>query len=251
MYRMISFRIGCSTHHLEDKDLMTVADWIATTGKYVFVVKEVGTAEGHHIHSVSTFGKTPSTFRQQFVAEFPQHKGSRGLYSVKPEKIEYCEEWLVQEKNFSGNDEIDKTLRYLCKGKSKGVLPQVFKNSLISEDDVEGYHQAYWRIRENYIGESGPAKKALKETKKALTFVQSIAEKLITSRDDWEALALGHHAKKIVFAAVMDGLGVKGKALDALVVRRLCYGVFNIVSPKAMKEHLWSEVFPTDYRYDV
>lgn len=243
---MISFRLGCSTHHLEDEALQEVAKWIATTGKMVFTVKEISMKEGHHIHSVSQFGRTPSTFRQQFIDKFPQYKGKdkRGIYSVKPEKIAQ-----EQPEDYYSETELDKTLRYLCKGANKGTLPIIFQNTLLSEEQVRGYHMAFWQINEKITNRETPQKEAIKKREKPLTFVQEIAQKIMEKNDkEWD---YDHHTKVVVFNQVMTSLGVKGKTLDAIIVRRLCYGVMNIIAPQAMKQHMWSQVFPDSYEYDT
>lgn len=242
---MISFRLGCSTHHLEDEALQEVAKWIATTGKMVFIVKEISIREGHHIHSLSQFARTPSTFRQQFIDKFEQYKGrdKRGIYSVKPEKLAQ-----EQPEDPYGEHDVDKALRYLCKGEKKGTLPIIFQNTLISEEKVREYHMAYWQINERLTTKETPQKEAIKKREKALTFVQEIAQKILQNNDkEWD---YDHHTKTVVFNHVMTGLGVKGKTLDAIIVRRLCYGVMNIIAPAAMKQHMWSQVFPDSYEYD-
>lgn len=234
---MISFRLGCSTHHLEDVALQEVAKWISTTGK-VLVVKEISDKDGHHIHSLSKFSETVSTFRQQFLKKYDkEYKGKKGIYSVKGDKLEQ-------------QSEIDSALRYLCKGKDENTLPVIFENTLITEEEVIGYHKAYWKINAELRKSDSPQKQAVKQNRgNSLTFVQEVAREILKVPDKkWD---YDHHTKTVVFNQVMTMLGVKGKVLDAIIVRRLCYGVLNIIAPCAMKQHMWSQVFPDSYEYDT
>lgn len=242
---MISFRLGCSTHKIEDEQFQEVANWITTIGNRAIVVKEVSIKDGHHVHGLVEFSQTPSTFRQQFIAKYNVYKGKKGIYSVKPEKI------TITEFNELSDDDFNKALRYLCKGENDSTLPVVFKNNLLTQSQIIMYHDAYWEINRKISHEEGrsPETAALKKREKALTFVQEVAQKILSKGEkDW---GIDHRTKTVVFNQVMTGLGVKGKTLDAIIVRRLCYGVLNIIAPSAMKEHMWSQVFPNEYEYDT
>lgn len=242
---MISFRLGCSTHHIEDEQLKDVAKWITTIGKKVIVVKEISIKDGHHIHALAEFPQTPSTFRQVFLKQFKEYKNKKGIYSVKPKKID------VLPVEFSADNCFNRALRYLCKGENDSTLPVVFENTFLTQEQIIQYHDAYWQINHQISSEEGksPEVSAIKKREKALTFVQEIAQKILSKGDkDW---GYDHHTKTVVFNQVMTGLGVKGKTLDAIIVRRLCYGVMNIIAPAAMKEQMWSQVFPNEYEYDT
>lgn len=138
----------------------------------------------------------------------------------------------------------DDNLQYLCKGKSINEMPNVLLNNIISEEEIIRYHQVYWEIR----------MKARSARPKAQTFLEMCIEEaekpeyqVKWKNNDFEYIT--NYQKRAMFMLVTGMLGKQKKILDAMIIRRLCNGVFNVIMPtKYRDDMLFNQVYPDNIR---
>jgi hypothetical protein len=141
----------------------------------------------------------------------------------------------------------DDNIQYLCKGKSKEFLPEVVINNFLNNEDIQSYHNKYWEIRNS--------NRPPKQYKEKVSFLEECIE--MAKSDEWSAKwesdreYITPYMKRQMFSLVTKMLGSKKKILDALIVRRLCNGVFNVILPyKFRDESFFNEVYPISSQGD-
>lgn len=204
----------------ERGDCEAVIEWVRTQTNRYLCCYEVATRG--HSHIVFQYSLTESTFRQKLVKKFSYLKeGSRNEYYA-----------------LSTKDDLEANERYVCKGNSKDEMPDIIGKSFQYTDElIEQRHKEYWKINDE-IKKGDTVKQAREKTE---TFVQYIVKELTVARNDFSYSNIVD--KKTVFECVMRCLGKKGKVLDTIIVRRLVYGVFNIIDPKGTAEAVYNQVF--------
>lgn len=237
MNSIIQVIIGCPRNSILNEDtegragLRTMAVWLHTqsvSGR-CFAVKEVSRTTGkHHIHVLLDIGGGIENFRKKIKEKFPFLK--RGTYAICPEKG----------KPIYDKDAIAKLVRYLCKGASSGTLPEIWIREKF-EFDVQKEHEEYWRENMRLRNQEAqivpmPVKKVQKPG-----IVEMVANELA---DNENCLTLTVDCRRIVFNAVMRKLGHLKRILDPMIVRRLCYGVHNLLNHEELRDDIWSQVYP-------
>lgn len=200
-------------------DCIKIIDWLRTqTNKYLCCYE---VASRGHSHMVFQYSLTESTFRQKLLKQFSYLKeGSRNEFYA-----------------LSNKDDLEANERYVCKGDSKDDEPDIIGKSYHYTDElIEQRHKEYWKINEQLNKDNLVKAKVNTET-----FVQYVVKELTITRKDFSFNNLVD--KKLVFECVMKCLGKKGKVLDTIIVRRLVYGVFNIIDPKGTAEAVYNQVF--------
>lgn len=142
-----------------------------------------------------------------------------------------------------------KNLCYICKGKDKDTLPIVIINNLLTTEDIEKYHRWYWeentRLKEA-TGASRPKKKP--------SFLENCIKEAQTDKykEAWTESGFEYitqRQKRVMFSLVTFMLGEHRKILDAMIIRRLCNGVFNVILPlKYRDDQLYEQVYGDSIR---
>jgi len=214
----------------EDDDLLNkVVLWVRSNAKCILAVKEISKEGKKHIHVMSEFSKTVSTFGQRLTKEFPNLKGN-GSHSTKEFKESY-----------------DQNLRYLSKG-TKDNSPVVLFTTL-ELNEIEDAHKRFWIEQQKWLTEHGvkPEDKTKKERQP--NFIEKVLIKIPEPlKLSYVALQAGYkssdYEKSLLEQdrhAIMDiciaCLGKYAKTCDDLIVTRLINGVFlKIVTDYGNKE---------------
>lgn len=217
----LSFRIGCSTSNFSDDWFMKVLYHVARKGP-VYAVKEVSQKSGHHIHVLVETDMVKKSFSQFMKNKYPEL--NKGNWSVKNEPQK--------------GDALEKAKCYLSKGekptsvedreswdadrgplwKVEKHLPTVFMNTLGVE--VEKYYDKYW--------ETFSEKEALNVPVVVIpTFVQRVYMDLEAQQHNWD---MDDENQEKVLRYVLKCLGEKGKSFDDTIIRRLLYGIWNLLN---------------------
>lgn len=218
----LSFRIGCSTTTFSDEWFTRLLYYVARHQKVtgIYAVKEVSRKSGHHIHVLAETDMRKATFSQYMKNKFPEL--NKGNWSVKSEP--------------QVGDDLEKAKCYLSKGEkptsdwdieiSDGEdrpiirhLPNVLLNTL--GVDVEEYYDKYWDTFAQNERMTVPIPTRVK------TFVERVADEIEMQQTSWNCDLYEDRLK--VYQYLMKCLGEKGKSFDALIVRRLCNGIWNIL----------------------
>lgn len=145
----------------------------------------------------------------------------------------------------------EKNLKYLCKGKEDGILPIVYLNNLLTDDEIRAYHEAFWETRREWIkANKSPSPKVKQKTFLELCIEESAKEEYAEKwKGDFEYIT--NYQKRAMFMLVTSMLGSKRKILDAMIIRRLCNGVFNVIMPlKYRDDMLFESVYPDNIRLE-
>lgn len=110
-----------------DQDFAVVKTWVETRGYAGFAVRELVDGGNEHWHWLLTTDEKISVVRTSFNRACPTLKGN-GAYSLSVVK------------------DVDKYERYMAKGDSEGVAPEVcWRYGLrYSDEKLEELHEAYW-----------------------------------------------------------------------------------------------------------
>ena len=179
-----------------------------------------------HTHTVIFHKITAKDFRTRVKKNFPVHKGNCSFQVIDDIKDPYAMEC------------------YVCKGKAKGLLPNIITTNL-TEEEIKERHFAYWKKNEEL--KTQPKKK---KREKVLTWSQLTAQQFREVHKD-KILKNCSVDKYFVFSFVVDKLGESVKALDAIIIRRLTLGVMNSLvegdQREKFKKDLFSQAFPESY----
>lgn len=141
-----------------------------------------------------------------------------------------------------------KNLLYLCKGKSQTDLPVVVINNLLTEEQIKEYHAEYWETNKKL-------KEGSVKPKKKITFLECCIKEACKPdyKTIWESgfEYITNHQKRAMFSLVTRMLGEQRKILDAMIIRRLCNGVFNVILPfKYRDDMLFDQVYGDNTRLE-
>lgn len=144
----------------------------------------------------------------------------------------------------------EKNLTYLCKGKALGILPIVYLNNLLTPEQILYYHELYWQTQLEWIKEHAKKPKIKQKTFLELCIDESAKEEYAEKwKGDFEYIT--NYQKRAMFMLVTSMLGSKRKILDAMIIRRLCNGVFNVIMPlKYRDDMLFESVYPDNVRLE-
>jgi len=203
----------------DDVVLNSVILWIRSNAKCILAVQEISKEGKKHIHVMSEYGKTISTFGQKLLKEFPQLKGNQ-CHSTKEFKESY-----------------DHNLRYLCKGEMSGKKNpvRVLFHSL-SETVIEDAHERFWDEQKKWLTEKG-VKPEDKKKKRQPNFIEKVMLELpvgvasaysalqaLYKPSDFEIEDLVK-TKKLIIDTCLQCLGQYAKVCDDNIITRLINGV--------------------------
>lgn len=218
----LSFRIGCSTTTFSDEWFTRLLYYVARHQKVtgIYAVKEVSRKSGHHIHVLAETDMRKATFSQYMKNKFPEL--NKGNWSVKSEPqvgedLEKAKCYLSKGEKPTSDWDIE-----LSDGEERPMikhLPNVLLNTL--GVDVEEYYDKYWDTFTQNERMTVPIPTQVK------TFVQRVAIEIELLQQSWNYENREDRLK--VYYHLMKNLGEKGKAFDAIVVRRLMNGIWNIL----------------------
>jgi len=203
--------------HDDDVVLNSVTIWCRSHAKVYISVQEVSKSDGKHIHVILDTNKTISTFRQNFLKEFPNLKGNQS-YSLALFK-----------------EDLDHNIRYACKG-TKEQLPNVLYSS-ITQDDIIDAHKRFWEENKKFLIEKGVDPEKSEKKKRDPPFKEKVVTQLPTgvaaaysalqaiyNPTDYEKAEL-QKCKKIIIHTTIRCLGQFGKDCDDGILTKQINGV--------------------------
>lgn len=235
--QMIQVRVGNSdaiVPHLE----LCAQVIVKESRKDYLAVRETGKRnEKPHIHVFIWMDGKIQAFRKRLKKALPFL--DRGNYSIIPN---------VDDQPVIPNvQEMWKT--YACKGEKRGSMPNVLYNTMLTQENIVERHYKYWDLKDSQVVSEPdnreivvPMVLAPKRVKKP-SVVDQVADHLMDNNPE-KKWTMSYDDRKIVFNEVMRRLGRLGKTLDATIVRRMCYGVHNIISHQELCDDIWSQIYP-------
>ena len=218
--------------------LSPVVQWCSqnsSTGK-CYAVKEISKEGKHHVHILIHINTSIETFRKKLKTKFEFLK--RGTYGISPEKG----------KTFPTSDGVEKLKRYCSKGKDRNTLPEVLVNESFV-DDIEKYHSDYWNqqpVQSEQVTTSITCPFPEVKRYRVPTVVERVYVQLL---EDERCMYLTNESKKIVLIEVCKHLGMLKKTLDHTIVKRICYGVHNLLSPQDVQDEMMRLIYPELVNY--
>jgi len=179
--QMSSLRVCLRT----DGEFEQVKAWVDKHGIGGFAVREGQDSENEHEHWLLFWGnKTLKAVRSLFTREVPDLKGN-GKYSM------------------SEVEDLDKYVRYMCKGKADYIKPVVvWRNTMTYTDDViDENHKAYWE--EN---------KKLKRKRVSGSTVDAVIDICKERQIDW-------NDRREIARVYIRMLGERGKPINLFALR--------------------------------
>lgn len=237
--QMIQVRVGNSEAIVEHLQLCAQVIVKESRGDYL-AVRETGKRnEKPHIHVFIWLDGKIQALRKRLKKALPFL--NRGNYSIIPNVDDQPVLPDVQ----------DMWKTYACKGDRRGVLPNVLFNTMLTEDEIVERHTKYWDLQDSrkraLDDDSGVVAEVVPMVEpkrvKAPSIVDQVADYLMDNYSD-KVWTMGKDDRRLVFNEVMRRLGRLGKTLDATIVRRMCYGVHNIISPEVFRDDMWGQVYP-------
>lgn len=235
---MIQVRVGNSDAIVEHLDLCAQVIVKESRRDYL-AVKEMGKRnEKPHIHVFIWMDGKIQAFRKRLKKALPFL--DRGNYSIIPN--------VDNQPVIPNVQEIWKT--YACKGEKRGSMPNVLYNTMLTQENIIERHHKYWDLKEKEVVVESevvndivvPMVMNPKRVKKP-SIVDQVADHLMDNAPE-KRWTMSRDDRRIVFDEVMRRLGRLGKTLDATIVRRMCYGVHNIISHQELCDDIWSQIYP-------
>lgn len=201
---------------VSEEFIQEFGSWLKTkVCKYVIVfeISKEGVEHYHcHFQFINGSKKPLEAFRKILVSKFEMLVGNK-QYAL-----------AVTENEFKHDC-------YICKGESLNVLP-IIKFSSITIKYTEEYilkcHTTFWEVN-----------KEIRTLIKKKSFVTSIAE-MCSGMDSTKSLVF---IRREIYNTTMSQLGINGKALDEVIIRRLVNGVMNILVPFKFSEFMYERTF--------
>jgi len=204
----------------DDVVLNSVILWIRSNAKCILAVQEITEDGKKHIHVMSEYAKTVSTFGQKFRDAFPKLKGN-GSHS--------CKEF---EKSYDHN------LRYLCKGQIAGKKSDaVILFSSLEKSVTDDAHERFWEEQEKFVTENGLKSDTNTKKKNTIPFVEKVIYALPTGTaehysyfqsiyhpTDNDCIQLEKY-KTIIVETTLATMGKLSKVLDDNILTRMINGV--------------------------
>ena len=201
----------------DDSLLNSVILHIRSEAKCILAVQEISKEGKKHIHAVSEYGKTASTFGQRLVKAFPQIKGNRSHSTAEV------------------REDLDTNIRYCSKGE-KNTLPVVLFTTL-DKIVIEDAHKKFWEIQEKFITDKGKGEENVKKKTKTIPFVEKICDKIpdtlansytalqgLYNPSDYERALLEKDKNDIMDICILS-FGQLAKVLDDNILSRTINGV--------------------------
>jgi len=202
----------------EDDDLLDkVVLWVRSNAKCILAVKEISKEGKKHIHVMSEFSKTVSTFGQKLTKEFPNLKGN-GSHSTKEFKESY-----------------DQNLRYLSKGTKQNSPVVLFTTLELNE--IEDAHKRFWIEQQKWLTEHGVKPEDKTKKQREPNFKEKVIAQLpqgtaaaysalqsIYHPSDYEMQELSK-VKNIIIYTTIRCFGKYAKDLDDNIITRSINGV--------------------------
>lgn len=232
---MIQVRVGNSQVGFSDEFLGLSAMSIVkeSCGPYLAVKEKGKLNEGLHIHVFIMLDGKVQAFRKRLLKAIPGLKG-RGNYSIIPN--------IDGQPVLPNVHEIWKT--YACKGERRGEMPNVLYNTMLTQENIIERHHKYWDMQTNLKPVPEEPKESdvvhiVKERRK--TVCEKVADRLHERNPEMKWTLSSDH-RRMVFRAVMRHLGHLGKVLDVNIVKRMCYGVHNLLSHDECCDDIWFQM---------
>jgi len=205
----------------DDVVLNSVILWIRSNAKCILAVQEISKEGKKHIHVMSEYSKTISTFGQKLLKDFPNLKGNQS-HSTKEFKESY-----------------DHNLRYLCKGEISGKKnPVRVLFTSLDINVIEDAHERFYDEQKKWLTEHGVKPEDKKPRTKVLNFKEKVILQLpvgvaatfstlqsIYNPTDYEVNELCK-VKKEIMDTCFQCMGQYAKDCDDNIMSRLVNGVF-------------------------
>lgn len=207
-----------------------IRDFLIREGTHILSVYE-SDAGRPHIHSVFQFPKTKSTFGQRLKKKFPNLEGNKD-FSISEVK--------------DTPEDLQNILQYICKADSKTDTPDVrFVSPNFNEDnkaEIFRLHNEYWRVnselKESNVQEVTTKQKAPRA--KTFTELVLLEVKRECPNHKWD---MNEISMSLVFDVVMKKLGEKVKTFDRQVLRKIVFGVLNVLCPSQSRNYHFKKSF--------
>lgn len=197
-------------------------NWLKTiVCKYcvVFEISVEGVEHYHcHFQFINDSKKPLEAFRKKLVSKFEFLTGNK-QYALAITFDEYKHDC------------------YILKGDDNPTLPVIkFRSPLKYTDEyIEKCHTKYWEVN-----------KEIRTLVKKKSFVVCIAD-LCGDIDTSKSLVF---IRKEIYNTTMSQLGIHGKSLDEIIIRRLVNGVMNILVPFKLRDFMYLRTFDACERID-
>lgn len=218
------------THRLDLWE--SIGKFLLQNGTNILSIKEID-AERPHIHTVLLFEKTKSTFWQRLKKKFPELAGNK--------------DFSISEVKDTPQD-LQNILQYICKGEQEKTeenpygLPDVVLNHPQDHYDIMKLCNDYWIKNADLKSknEKDPVEKTLKEKKVSFTdeCIRSLRKEY--PKRQWD---MNESAISTVFNVVITKLGEKSKVFDRSILRRLVFGILNVLAPSKSAEYHFKKSF--------
>lgn len=205
----------------DDVVLNSVVLWIRSNAKCILAVKEISRDGKKHIHVMSEYSKTVSTFGQKLLKQFPDLKGNQ------------CHSTTEFKKSY------DENLRYLCKGETAGKKsPVTILFTTLDESVIEDAQKRFWEEQEKFKTINGLKNDAvLGKKSKQVPFIEKVVNALpvgvagtysalqaLYKPSDYEKHKL-EEVKTIIIDTTIMQMGQLAKVLDDNILTRMINGV--------------------------
>lgn len=234
---MIQIRVGNSKINFKEDDLKLIATHIVKESKaeYLAVMEKGKLNEGLHIHVFIWTDSKIQALRKRIMKRVPII-GGRGNYSIIPN--------VDNQPVLPNVHDMWKT--YACKGDGPGKMPNVLFNTMLTEENIVERHNYYWSLHK-HVEEPIMTQEVVVPMPEKKVRKRTVVEEVVELLDDGETIwTMSHDHRKRVFNAVMKRLGRLGKTLDAVVVKRMCFGVHNVLSHNECCADIWSQIYPNE-----
>lgn len=201
----------------DDSLLNSVILHIRSEAKCLLAVQEISKEGKKHIHVLSEYAKTVSTFGQRLTKAFPQIKGNRSHSSAE------------------FRTDFETNLRYCCKGEKNSPPVVLYKS--IGDIVIEDAHKKFWETQEKYVTEKGNKLDDFQKKKKTVSFVKQIVDKIpdslansytalqgLYNPSDYERGLLEKDKNDIMDICILS-FGQLAKTVDDYILSRCINGV--------------------------
>lgn len=130
-------------------------------GDRAFLVREKAGEENEHYHVILPDTEHSEAYSKKFKRFFvKENEAYKDVGRGGKRKI-FLKSYPISN--------ISSGYKYLCKGKEKGIMPEVMVNDCITDDEIEEFHYAYWEEREEH--ETGQIQESKKKPNKVQEYL--------------------------------------------------------------------------------
>lgn len=175
-----------------------------------------------HTHTAIKINMDKVRFKERFSKIFPDCKGNK---------------WFAVYDDIKDFEELE---AYVCKGrddKYSSVNPTIVYTNQ-SDEYIKECHSRYWQ--KNKELKSKP-----KKTKKTINWSKQCLEEY--KKEYPNRTVKGFEGLYHVYGFVLDKLGKDVKAFDAIVIKRLCLGVYNALLPEGSRGEFRQDLFKQSF----